>query len=289
MAQASVLRTSASVFGGLFAITVATDNVEVAKEVCGTAKTLGQGLGQGLGVGLGIGLGLGAVYVAYNSLKPIIEGAVKKGVGGERDDQDVRNIRPGCLHFELHCFTDERFLEVLADYESGRMKERLQEELSLVGIKVEGLKVKIENMEEVNETRDAIKTRSRTKNISVSDIENLVISDVENDNKDKEAKVQTEIVNRGSVLESKQKAPEISVKQYGEDHPDTASSYENIGYEQNEMKDFKSALVSYKKALHIRLKLHGEDHPDTASSYNNIGCTQNKMKDFKSSRHSYRL
>ncbi|XP_028413807.1 uncharacterized protein LOC114536655 [Dendronephthya gigantea] len=145
-----VLRAGITLFGGIFLIGVSTDNVEVAKT---------------LGIGLGIGLGLGTVYVGYNSLKPIIEGAVKKSVGGERDDQDVRDIRPGSLHFELHCFTDERFLEVLADYESGKMKERLHEELSLVGIKVEGLKVKIENMEEVNETRDAIKTRSYLKRV----------------------------------------------------------------------------------------------------------------------------
>ena len=84
---------------------------------------------------------------------------LKKGLGGERDDQDVPDIKPGSLHVLLCCFTDERFLEVLADYESGRIKERLQKEFSEVGIEVEGMTVEIENMEEVEKTRAAIKKR----------------------------------------------------------------------------------------------------------------------------------
>jgi hypothetical protein len=40
----------------------------------------------------------------------------------------LHDIKPGSLHVLLCCFTDERFLEVLADYESGRIKERLQKE-----------------------------------------------------------------------------------------------------------------------------------------------------------------
>ena len=144
-AAGEALRASASFAGGKFVITIGTDSIEVAKEVC---KTAGK-----------VAVGLGALYAGYSLLKPLIDAAVTKSVGGKRDDQDVRDIRPGCLHVELHCFTDERFLEVLADYESGRMKERLKEELSQVGIKVDGLWVKIENLEEVNETKEAINKR----------------------------------------------------------------------------------------------------------------------------------
>ena len=131
--------------GGDFFIDISTDNAEVAldvvKEVCKTATKLS------------------ALYVGYKLPRPVVEGAVKKALGGERNDQEVRDIKPGSLHILLHCFTDERFLEVLSDYESGRMKERLQEEFSQAGIKVEGLKVKTENMEEVNETKMAINKR----------------------------------------------------------------------------------------------------------------------------------
>ena len=139
------LRASASFTGGKFVITIGTDNVEVAKVFL---KTTGK-----------VALGLGALYAGYSLLKPLIDAAVTRSFGGERNDQDVRDIRPGCLHVELHCFTDERFMEVLAAYESGRMKERLCEELLQVGIKVEGLRMKIENRKEVNKTKEAIKNR----------------------------------------------------------------------------------------------------------------------------------
>ncbi|CAB4029136.1 Hypothetical predicted protein [Paramuricea clavata] len=55
---------------------------------------------------------LGALYCGYEQLKPVIEGAVKKGLGGERD-QDIPRIKPGSLHVLLCCFTDQRFLDVL--------------------------------------------------------------------------------------------------------------------------------------------------------------------------------
>jgi tetratricopeptide (TPR) repeat protein len=56
-----------------------------------------------------------------------------------------------------------------------------------------------------------------------------------------------------SALESKQKALQIRLKLYGEDHSDTARSYNYIGVTQNEMKDYKLALESYQHALQIRL------------------------------------
>jgi hypothetical protein len=41
------------------------------------------------------------------------------------------------------------------------MKKRLQEEFSQSGIGVEGLKIEIENLEEVNDTKMAIESRYR--------------------------------------------------------------------------------------------------------------------------------
>ena len=131
--------------GGEISINISTDKVEVAIEVL---KVVGKGAAA-----------LGALYVGYELLKPVVNAAVKKALGGERDDQGDPDIGAGSLHVRLHCFTDERFLEVLADYESGRMKERLREEFSKAGIKVEGLKAEIENMAEVNETKEAINNR----------------------------------------------------------------------------------------------------------------------------------
>ena len=141
--------------GGSFTIKIITDNVEVAKEV---AKEVGRAVDK-LETTLKTVTTLGALYFGYKLLRPIIEGAVKRALGGERNDQEVTGIEPGSLHVQLHCLTDERFLEVLADCESGGINERLLEEFSLVEIKVEGLKVQIENMIEVNKTKEAINKR----------------------------------------------------------------------------------------------------------------------------------
>ena len=130
--------------GGV-SINISTDNVEVALEalklVAKTATTLG------------------ALYIGYKLMRPVIKAAVKKALGGDRDDQGDPDIKPGSLHVELPCFTEERFLEVLTDYETGMITKRLLEEFSLAGIKVEELKVEIENMEEVSKTREAINKR----------------------------------------------------------------------------------------------------------------------------------
>ena len=92
---------------------------------------------------------LGAIYARYKLKAKEIDGAISRGLGGERDDQAIRDIRTGSLHVLLHCFTDQRLLEVLKDIESGRMKERLEKEFLEIGIEVEGLKIEIENIEEV--------------------------------------------------------------------------------------------------------------------------------------------
>ena len=150
---------SVTVASGAFLININTDDVQVARDVCKTITEVGEST-RDVARYVGItAVSLGALYLGYKLVRPLIETAVKRGLGGERDDQEVRDIRPGSLHVLLHCFTDERFLEVLADYESGRMKQRLQKEFSHIGIKVQGLKVEIENMVQDNETKEAINNR----------------------------------------------------------------------------------------------------------------------------------
>ncbi len=149
MAKFLVGLGKAALQGGPFSFTINTENVQVAEVLGDAAVRIAQELGS-------TAVKLGAIYAGYQLLKPVIDGAVKRGFGGPRDDEEVREIRPGSLHVLLRCSTDKRFLEVLADYESGRIKQRLQKELSQVGFEVEGLKIEIENMEEVNEIKAAI-------------------------------------------------------------------------------------------------------------------------------------
>ena len=62
----------------------------------------------------------------------------------------------------------------------------------------------------------------------------------------------------------------IRLKVLGEDHPDTATSYNNLASNLNAQGKYGAAEPLFQKALAIRLKVLGEDHPDTATSYNNL-------------------
>ena len=104
---------------------------------------------------------LGGIYAyyKYKSRALELEKAIKRGVVGEGNDKEVCNIRQGSLHILLHCSTDESFLDVLEDFNSGRMKERLQEKFFDIGIETFGLVVEIENIAEVTEKAAAIRER----------------------------------------------------------------------------------------------------------------------------------
>ena len=133
--------------GGEFSINIST-NVEVANSV---------------GVGIWIGIGIGAVAIGtlytYSRFRPLIDDAVRRAFGGERRDQGDPDIGTGSLIVRLRCFTDERFLELLEDYEHGRLKDRLEKEFCKIGFRVKEMNVKILNIEEVNKTKEAILAR----------------------------------------------------------------------------------------------------------------------------------
>ena len=61
------------------------------------------------------------------------------------------------------------------------------------------------------------------------------------------------------------------MNELGKDHPDVASSYNNIGSVYNDQGKKDKALKYFNKALDIRLKKLGKDHTRVAISCNNIG------------------
>ena len=67
----------------------------------------------------------------------------------------------------------------------------------------------------------------------------------------------------------------IRLKVLGEDHPDTAKSYNNLAVNLNAQGKYGAAEPLYQKALAIWLKVLGEDHPYTAASYNNLAVNLN--------------
>jgi tetratricopeptide (TPR) repeat protein len=69
------------------------------------------------------------------------------------------------------------------------------------------------------------------------------------------------------------KALQISEKVLGEDHPDTATSYNNLALCLDDQGKHSEAWPLFRKALQIREKVLGLDHPRTALSHNNVaGC-----------------
>jgi tetratricopeptide (TPR) repeat protein len=65
----------------------------------------------------------------------------------------------------------------------------------------------------------------------------------------------------------------IRRKALGEEHPDTAASYNNVAACLESLGKPAEALPLFNKALQTIHKALGEEHPDTARSYNNVaGC-----------------
>ena len=65
------------------------------------------------------------------------------------------------------------------------------------------------------------------------------------------------------ALEIQLREMALSEKIYGTEHPDTATSYNNIGFLYSGQGDYPKALEYYTKALAIREKVLGLEHPDT--------------------------
>jgi tetratricopeptide (TPR) repeat protein len=64
-------------------------------------------------------------------------------------------------------------------------------------------------------------------------------------------------------LENHQKALEIFIKVSGQDHPDVATSYQNLAVVYRSQKNHVQTKEMATKAYHIFLKKLGPDHPQT--------------------------
>ncbi len=76
------------------------------------------------------------------------------------------------------------------------------------------------------------------------------------------------------------KALAISEKVLGVEHPDIATTYNNIAGVYDSQGDYPKALEWYNKALEIREKVLGAEHPDTAITYNNIAFVYSRQGDY---------
>lgn len=63
----------------------------------------------------------------------------------------------------------------------------------------------------------------------------------------------------------------------GEEHPDTLSALNNLGYIYSETGDYKSAISLQKRAYEIRCRVIGSEHIDTITSLSNLAITYYKL------------
>ena len=83
------------------------------------------------------------------------------------------------------------------------------------------------------------------------------------------------------------KALPIHESVFGKNHPDTASTYNNIASAYNDLGDYSKALDWHFKALPIRESVLGKNHPSTAASYNNIASVYNHLGDYSKALEWY--
>src|SRR5271157_5103328 len=71
------------------------------------------------------------------------------------------------------------------------------------------------------------------------------------------------------------------------DHPDLATSLNNLGNVQRELREYAAAKQCYQQALAIRRKSLPPDHPDLADSLNNLGAVQNALREHAAAKQSH--
>jgi tetratricopeptide (TPR) repeat protein len=98
------------------------------------------------------------------------------------------------------------------------------------------------------------------------------------------------LMNQGKYPEAQallEKVLEIHRRLLTEDHPDTASSYNNVAYNLKFQRKYAQAQRLYVKALGIFRRLLTDDHPNTALSYNNLAANLNAQGKYAQAQPLY--
>jgi len=73
------------------------------------------------------------------------------------------------------------------------------------------------------------------------------------------------------AIEYYERALKTNLKIFGEEHPEVARNWNNLGLAWNAKGEYDKAIEYYEKALKSDLKTFGEDHPNVATRWNNLG------------------
>lgn len=80
---------------------------------------------------------------------------------------------------------------------------------------------------------------------------------------------------------------QLSEQLYGKKHPNTATSYDNLGNLYEKLGRYELAEPLLKKALQIREEILGSNHPSTATSYNSLAFFYESLKDYEQAEKLY--
>eukprot|EP00533_Pseudo-nitzschia_delicatissima_P006171 CAMPEP_0116086392 /NCGR_PEP_ID=MMETSP0327-20121206/4830_1 /TAXON_ID=44447 /ORGANISM="Pseudo-nitzschia delicatissima, Strain B596" /LENGTH=213 /DNA_ID=CAMNT_0003577439 /DNA_START=129 /DNA_END=770 /DNA_ORIENTATION=+ len=83
-----------------------------------------------------------------------------------------------------------------------------------------------------------------------------------------------------AAVQEMSKALEIRRKVLGKEHPDTASTYYQLGICHTQAKDYDRALTELKRALTLGRICWGKTHEDTGCTYYQLGIVLNAMGDY---------
>jgi len=82
-------------------------------------------------------------------------------------------------------------------------------------------------------------------------------------------------------------ALDSTIARYGDDHPNVAECYNNIGMVYRVQGEYDEALVQYQKSLEIQIRVLGCEDENVAASYNNIGIVFTVQGDHKKALLQY--
>ncbi|MHC9538940.1 MAG: tetratricopeptide repeat protein [Vulcanimicrobiota bacterium] len=83
-------------------------------------------------------------------------------------------------------------------------------------------------------------------------------------------------------------ALEVAEKTFGNEHPNTATSLNNLAILYNDQGSYTEAEPFYKRALAIREKVLGPEHPDTANSLDNLAILYNDQGRYSDAEPLYK-
>ena len=107
-----------------------------------------------LAAGALVGIGVAAIATFFSGNQELVTGAIRAAL--ERLGLQVTNIAPGSIIVKLLCNKKDSFLSFVKDFESNKVKQRLEDEFKKIGYKEE-LHVTIVNEKEVYNKLDQIR------------------------------------------------------------------------------------------------------------------------------------